>query len=56
MMDEAIFSMAEAKYSMGDFNQTVLNGTGKARIKTSARKENIAGFFHVAQLIVANRY
>jgi len=45
VMDDAIFSMTEAKFSMGDFNQRVLNGTDKARLKATARKDNVAGLF-----------
>jgi len=43
-MNTAIFSMAEAKFAMGDFNQMVLNRTGKAQLKAKAKKDNVAGF------------
>ena len=44
VMNDAIFSMTEAKFSMGDFNYTVLSGTGKARLKANTKKDNVAGF------------
>ena len=45
LMNDAIFSMAEAKFSMGDFNQMILNNTDKAQLKAIAKKDNVAGFF-----------
>jgi len=45
LMNDAIFSMAEAKFAMGDFNQMVLNRTDKAQLKATAKKDNVAGIF-----------
>ena len=45
LMNNAMFSMAEAKFVMGDFNQMVLNNTQKAHLKAVSKKENVAGFF-----------
>ena len=45
LMNDAIFSMAEAKFAMGDFNQMVLTRADKAQLKAKARKENVAGFY-----------
>jgi len=45
-MNDAAFSMAEAKFSMGEFNHLVLNSTGKAQLKANTKKENVAGFSH----------
>jgi len=43
LMNNAIFSMVEAKFVMGDFNQMVLNSADKAQLKARARKDNVAG-------------
>ena len=45
LMNDAIFSMTEAKFAMGDFNQVVLNRTDKAQLKATAKKDNVAGIF-----------
>jgi len=45
LMNNAIFSMTEAKFAMGDFNQMVLNSTDKAQLKARARRDNVAGIF-----------
>jgi len=43
VMKEAVFSLAEAKFTTGDFNQVVLQSVTKAQIKIRSRKENVAG-------------
>merc|ERR1711983_565947 len=43
VMKEASFSLAEAKFVMGDFNQPVLQNVNKARLKIRIRKDNVAG-------------
>ena len=43
VMKEASFSLAEAKFVMGDFNQAVLQNVNKARLKIRTRKDNVAG-------------
>jgi V-type H+-transporting ATPase subunit D len=43
VMKEASFSLAEAKFATGDFNQTVLQSVTKAQIKVRSRKDNVAG-------------
>merc|ERR1712083_1012573 len=43
VMKEASFSLAEAKFVMGDFNQAVLQNVSKARLKIRTRKDNVAG-------------
>merc|ERR1712062_890392 len=40
---KASFSLAEAKFVMGDFNQPVLQNVNKARLKIRTRKDNVAG-------------
>jgi len=45
LMNNAIFSMTEAKFAMGDFNQMVLNRADKAQLKATAKRDNVAGFF-----------
>ena len=45
LMNNAIFSMTEAKFAMGDFNQMVLNRTDKAQLKATAKRDNVAGFY-----------
>ncbi len=39
----AAFSIAEARFSSGDFSQDVLQNVTKAQIKTRSKKDNIAG-------------
>jgi len=43
VMKEAVFSLAEAKFASGDFNQVVLQNVTKAQIKVRTRKDNVAG-------------
>merc|ERR1712141_651894 len=43
VMKEASFSLAEAKFVMGDFNQPVLQNVNKARLKIRTQKDNVAG-------------
>ncbi|GAB6031744.1 hypothetical protein CHUAL_009489 [Chamberlinius hualienensis] len=43
VMKEAVFSLAEAKFATGDFNQVVLQNVTKAQIKVRTRKDNVAG-------------
>lgn len=42
-MKEAAFSLAEAKFLSGDFNQVVLQNVTKAQIKIRTKKDNVAG-------------
>ncbi|KAI1284834.1 V-type proton ATPase subunit D 1 [Halotydeus destructor] len=44
VMKEAQFSLAEAKFTVGnDFNTVVLQNVTKAQIKVKSRKDNVAG-------------
>lgn len=43
VMKEAAFSLAEAKFLSGDFNQVVLQNVTKAQIKIRTKKDNVAG-------------
>lgn len=43
VMKDAAFSLAEAKFASGDFNQSVLQNVTKARIKIKSKSENVAG-------------
>ncbi|XP_034941735.1 V-type proton ATPase subunit D [Chelonus insularis] len=43
VMKEATFSLAEAKFATGDFNQVVLQNVTKAQIKIRSKKDNVAG-------------
>ncbi|KAK9512503.1 hypothetical protein O3M35_000911 [Rhynocoris fuscipes] len=43
IMKEAAFSLAEAKFATGDFNQVVLQNVTKAQIKIRTKKDNVAG-------------
>jgi len=43
VMKDAAFSLAEAKFASGDFNQSVLQNVTKARIKIRSRMDNVAG-------------
>lgn len=43
VMKEASFSLAEAKFTMGDFNHLVLQNANKAQMKIKSKKDNVAG-------------
>ncbi|RWS21449.1 V-type proton ATPase subunit D-like protein [Leptotrombidium deliense] len=44
VMKEATFSLAEAKFTVGnDFNAVVLENVNKAQVKVKCRKDNVAG-------------
>jgi len=43
VMKRANFSLAEAKFSAGDFNSNVIQNVGNARLKLKARTDNVAG-------------
>lgn len=43
VMKEASFSLAEAKFTGGDFSHTVLQNVTRAQIKVRTKKENVAG-------------
>ncbi|XP_064484692.1 V-type proton ATPase subunit D-like [Ornithodoros turicata] len=43
VMKEAAFSLAEAKFTSGDFNQVVLQNVTRAQVKVRSRKDNVAG-------------
>jgi len=43
IMKEASFSLAEAKFSAGDFGPVVLQNVTKAQVKVRTKKDNVAG-------------
>jgi len=43
VMKEASFSLAEAKFAMGDFNHMVLQNVTKAQFKVKTKFDNVAG-------------
>jgi len=43
VMKEAAFSLAEAKFATGDFNQQILQNVNRAQIKVRTKKDNVAG-------------
>lgn len=43
VMRQASFSLAEAKYTSGDFNHTVLQNVTRAQTKVKLKKDNVAG-------------
>ncbi|XP_059482570.1 V-type proton ATPase subunit D 1 [Neocloeon triangulifer] len=43
VMKEAAFSLAEAKFTTGDFNQNILQNVDKAKFKIRTKKDNVAG-------------
>ena len=49
VMKEAAFSLAEAKFATGDFNQVVLQNVTKAQIKVRSKKDNVAGMIFCHQ-------
>jgi len=50
-MKEASFSLAEAKFAMGDFNHLVLQNVSKAQLKVKLKKDNVAGYLQLLPLI-----
>ena len=45
-MSEAYFSMAEAKYAMGEhFGETIIQNVGKASLRIINKRQNIAGLY-----------
>lgn len=51
VMKEAAFSLAEAKFTTGDFNQVVLQNVTKAQIKIRTKRDNVAGELYFLCLI-----
>ena len=45
VMKEAAFSLAEAKFTSGDFNQVVIQNVTKAQMKIRTKTDNVAGKF-----------
>ena len=45
VMKESVFSLAEAKFTTGDFNHMVLQNVSKAQLKVRSKKDNVAGEF-----------
>ncbi|KAB0341026.1 hypothetical protein FD755_024508 [Muntiacus reevesi] len=43
VMREAAFSLAEAKFTAGDFSTTVSQNVNKAQVRIGAKKDNVAG-------------
>lgn len=43
VMKESFFSLAQARYSNGDFRHTVLDNVDQATVKVQAHQENVAG-------------
>lgn len=51
VMKESVFSLAEAKFTTGDFNHMVLQNVNKAQLKVRSKKDNVAGKFLIKKLI-----
>ena len=47
VMKESVFSLAEAKFTTGDFNHMVLQNVSKAQLKVRSKKDNVAGEFRL---------
>ena len=43
VMKDAAFSLAETKFSGGDFGPVVLQNVSKAQMKVRSKQENVAG-------------
>ena len=43
VMKESVFSLAEAKFTTGDFNHMVLQNVSKAQLKVRSKRDNVAG-------------
>lgn len=54
VMKEASFSLAEAKFTGGDFSTVVLQNVSKAQIKVRTKKENVAGALRMLLNILLN--
>ena len=54
VMKEAAFSLAEAKFAMGDFNHLVMQNVSKAKVTVSSKKDNVAGFHCSAYIAFFN--
>lgn len=52
VMKEAAFSLAEAKFTTGDFNQVVLQNVTKAQIKIRSKKDNVAGMLYLILALI----
>uniref|UniRef100_A0A4W3HV73 V-type proton ATPase subunit D n=1 Tax=Callorhinchus milii TaxID=7868 RepID=A0A4W3HV73_CALMI len=46
VMREAAFSLAEAKFTAGDFSTTVIQNVNKAQVKVRAKRDNVAGMLY----------
>ena len=47
VMKEASFSLAEAKFTMGDFNHLVIQNVNKAQMKVRSKFDNVAGEYYI---------
>ena len=54
-MKEASFSLAEAKFAMGDINHMVLQNVNKAQIKVRSKKDNVAGRSFFSSFLILSR-
>jgi V-type H+-transporting ATPase subunit D len=45
VLKEAAFSLAEAKFTAGDFNHTVTQNVSQAQFRVKMKKENVVGRF-----------
>uniref|UniRef100_A0A1I7YS59 V-type proton ATPase subunit D n=1 Tax=Steinernema glaseri TaxID=37863 RepID=A0A1I7YS59_9BILA len=45
VMKEAAFSLAEAKFTAGDFSHTVIQNVSSAQVRVRMKKENVVGVF-----------
>ena len=55
VMREAALSLAEAKFTMGDFSQQILQNVNKASIKVRAKRDNVAGNFNLCIYLKSNQ-
>jgi V-type H+-transporting ATPase subunit D len=46
VMKEAAFSLAEAKFTAGDFSHTVIQNVSQAQYRVRMKKENVVGGFY----------
>jgi V-type H+-transporting ATPase subunit D len=51
VMKEAAFSLAEAKFASGDFNQQILQNVNKAQIKVKIRRTSVLKWFKETELL-----
>jgi V-type H+-transporting ATPase subunit D len=56
VMRSAALSLAEAKYTMGDFGQQILQDVEYASIRIVSKKENVVGKMYFIEFVILNNH